>query len=67
MFKQLVKVAAAITIAAIMQIGANKVAYMDRGYDAMGGEVMVFPLVLWTEYRVFLSEYDEEEWEEYDI
>lgn len=63
MFKQLVKVAVAIAIAVIMQVGANKVAYMDRGYDAMGGEIMVFPLALWTEYRVFLSEYDEEEFE----
>lgn len=52
----LVKVVTAITIAVIMQIGANKIAYTVRGYEAMGGEITVFPLVLCTEYRVFLDE-----------
>ena len=66
MFKRLAKLAVAMAIAAALQIGANSLAYQERGYNAMGGEVLVFPFAIWVEYMAFLREYDLEEYEEYE-
>lgn len=67
--RKLVKVGTMFAIAAIMQIGACKLAYAERGYKAVGSERLIFPAVLFTEYKAFCypreSFYDEEE-EEYD-
>lgn len=67
--RKLVKVGVMFAIAAIMQIGACKLAYAERGYKAMGSERLIFPVVLFVEYKAFCepgeSFYDDEE-EEYD-
>lgn len=68
--RKLVKVGAMLAIAAIVQIGACKLAYNERGYKAMGSERLVFPVVLFAEYKAFCepgeSFYEDDEEEEYD-
>lgn len=51
--RKLVKIIAMVAIATIMQIGACKIAYTERGYQAMGSERLVFPIVLYAEYKAF--------------
>lgn len=69
MKRQLVKLALIIGVAGIMQIGANKMAHMERAHDmyqgnseAMGGEIFVFPMVAGAGY--YISERFREEEEE---
>ncbi len=68
--RKLVKFGIMIAIAAAAQIGANKAANLQRGYDAVGSEIFVFPIVCALEYTAYsyLSElsYEDEEEEEYD-
>lgn len=67
--RKLAKVSAMILIAVIMQIGANELAFEQRGYKATGGEVLIFPTVLFIEYKAFCSEREsfvEEDEEEYN-
>lgn len=69
--RKLVKVSAMLAIAAIMQIGGCKLAYAERGYKAIGSERLIFPVVLFLEYKAFCepgeSFYeDEEEGDVYD-
>ena len=49
--RKLVKVSAMLAIAAIMQIGGCKLAYAERGYKAIGSERLIFPVVLFLEYK----------------
>ena len=67
--RKLVKVSAMLAIAAIMQIGGCKLAYAERGYEAIGSERLIFPVVLFLEYKAFCepgeSFYEDEE-EVYD-
>lgn len=51
--RKLVKIGAMIAIAAMVQIGACKLAFHERGYKAMGSERLVFPVVLYLEYKLF--------------
>ena len=51
--KKLVKIIAMLTIAAVIQIGACKLALNERGYKAIGSERLVFPAILFLEYKVF--------------
>lgn len=62
--KQMLKVTVAVMIAAALQIGANILAYQERGYEAMGGEMLVFPIVVLIEYMAFFRKYDLAEPEE---
>lgn len=68
--RKLVKVSAMLAIAAIMQIGGCKLAYAERGYKAIGSERLIFPVVLFLEYKAFCepgeSFYEDEE-EEHDV
>ena len=63
--RKLVKVSAMLAIAAIMQIGGCKLAYAERGYKAIGSERLIFPVVLFLEYKAFCepgeSFYEDEE------
>lgn len=67
--RKLVKVSAMLAIAVIMQIGGCKLAYDERGYKTIGSERLIFPVVLFLEYKAFYepgeSFYEDEE-EEYD-
>ena len=47
--RKLVKVSAMLAIAAIMQIGGCKLAYAERGYEAIGRERLIFTVVLFRE------------------
>ena len=67
--RKLVKVSAMLAIAAIMQIGGCKLAYAERGYKAIGSERLIFPVVLFLEYKTFCEpgeSFYEDEVEEYD-
>ena len=44
--KQLLKFGIVLTIAIVSSKLAFAFAYAERGYEAIGGEVLVFPLVL---------------------
>lgn len=67
--RKLVKVSVMLAIAAIMQLGACKLAYNERGYKAMGSERLIFPVVLYVEYKAFCypgETFCEDDEEEYD-
>lgn len=49
--RKLAKVGTMIAIAVVMQIGACKLAYNERGYQAFGGERLILPAVLVLEYK----------------
>lgn len=51
--KGLVKVAAMLSIAAVMQLGACKIAARERMIPGMGSERLVFPITLFVEYKAF--------------
>ncbi len=53
--RKLVKVGTMIAIAVVMQIGACKLAYSERGRQAFGGERLVLPAVLVLEYKAFCN------------
>ncbi len=62
MKKQLVKMAALIAVAAVAQVKANELALAMRGYEAMGGEVFVLPIILWAGYHLLgLARYVKEQ------
>ena len=60
MFKQLVKLLLIVLVAVGMQIGANNLADMERGYEAMGSEVFVFQLIVYGGYSLFLREEEQD-------
>lgn len=59
----LVKLSLALLIAAVCQHYATALALAERGYQAMGGEVFVFPVVLLVLKKVFGIGDKEEEYE----
>ena len=64
--RKVLKVATMIAIAIVMQVGANKLAYANRGHQALGGEKLVFPAVLVLEYKAFCTPDEEIEFGEED-
>ena len=56
MHKQLVKLFFIVVLAIGLQIGANNLAYMERGYEATGSEVFIFPMVMYGGYKICFRE-----------
>lgn len=69
--RKLVKIGIMLAVATVIQIGAYDLAYQERGYEAIGGEILIFPAVLFWEYKAFYEpletfDGDEEEEKEWD-
>lgn len=65
---KLVKLLVVVGVSVILQIGAVRYAEAQRGYDAIGGEILVFPSALFAGYKMLFPDeyllYEEKEGED---